>query len=76
MKPIKIGSLPDGAEFRISDSPVAVTYALQSKKGKKAIYTSLSSGKTYQCSLATVVYVTSSKSKYNRDRDYRQFPQP
>lgn len=56
MKPVKISSLKDNAEFKISDRPEGSVYILESKTRKKAVYTSKTSGRTYRTSLNTPVY--------------------
>lgn len=61
-KPVSIGSLMDGCEFRIQSDGVGTVYSLQRKKGKKAIYTSSASGRTYQTALSTKVYPVPSVS--------------
>lgn len=57
MKAVKITTLKDGATFRLNPRS-RVKYSLQSKKGGRAVYTSLNSGNTYFASAEITVFVT------------------
>lgn len=62
MKKIKIGSLKDGAKFKISDRKEGKTYKLHSKTKGEAVYSSITSKRTFRCKLSREVYEITAKS--------------
>ncbi len=57
MKSKKLGTLQDGEAFRIVKKFSATLYKVQTKQGRKVIYTAIKSGYTFSALKSKIVFV-------------------